>query len=364
MDHLLSAPSPPWLGDVIPAAAAAAGVTLESRTYFNFPPARSVIVVVVDGLGWVPLENRRGHVPTLRSFFSETAVVSTCLPSTTAAALTALTTGCLPAQTRMMGYSVAHENAVMNLLQFAPSVHPEAWQTQPTYFERLEGSSLRPIIISDTKFVNSGLTRASMRGAHFHGATSLRERFVLARQLAVKEPSLIYLYWSQIDHAGHQHGLNSAEWLASLEDFDQELGAFLRFVPKDTTVLLTADHGMVDVDERIDIAAIPDLARGVRLLAGEGRAVHVHAEPGEGPAVRDRWREYLGDRSVVLEPGEYPRVFGEGPGNSILGDAVVFQRDQQVIVDSRHQSAGMIGQKGVHGSFSEAELFVPVMVLA
>lgn len=364
MSRHLSAPTAPWLGDVIPAAAASGGVRLQPSVGLQFPEARSVIVVVVDGLGWSLLEGHRGHVSTLRSFFSDTAVVSTCLPSTTAAALTSLTTGALPAQTQMMGYSVAREDAVMNLLHFAPSVTPEKWQPQPTYFEQLQGSALRPVVVSDPRFQASGLTRASMRGAHFIGAASLTDRFLLAHRAAAKEPSLVYVYWSEIDHAGHQHGVHSQEWLANLEEFDRELGAFLRFVPKDTTVVLTADHGMVDVEERIDIAQTPALSEGVRLLAGEGRAVHVHAEPGEGAAVRARWRDYLGDHSVVLGPDDYPRVFGVGPGNALVGDAVAFQGGRRVIVDSRHQSAGMIGQKGVHGSFTDAEMFVPVMVLA
>lgn len=360
----LAYPTSPWLGEVMPAAAFAVGVDLGGPGTFRFPRARSVIVLVVDGLGWIPLRDHAGHARTLRAFLDEALVAATCLPSTTAAALTALTTGQLPGQTRMVGYSVAQGNQTMTLLNFSPEVDGESWQPCPTYFERLRGTGIRPALVTAPKFVGSGFTRAALRGAEFHGAQSLEDRFALARRLAEEKPSLVYLYWSDIDHAGHGNGVHSDQWLAELEDFDAALGRFLRRPPRDTTVVLTADHGMVDVEERIDIADIPELSRGVRLLAGEGRSVHVHADPGQAGAVRDRWAAYLGDGAVVASPRRYADIFGPGPGTDLVGDAVVFLGGNSVIVDSRQHSAAMIAQRGVHGSFTEAEMLVPVVTLA
>lgn len=350
-------PTSPWLGEVLPAVAAALGHPLEESS-ITLPAARSAIVIVVDGLGWHQLQAHRGHARTLSSF--QGPVLTTCLPSTTAAALTCFSTGRLPGETRMVGYSVRHGDSVMNLLQFAPGVDPLTWQPQETYFSRLEG--VEPFVVTAPKFAGSGLTQAAFRGATFVGRRSLAERFEAAARLARERPSLTYLYWSEIDHAGHRYGPGSPQWVEELEDFDAELSQFLRRLPADTLVVLTADHGMVQVHERLDLAEIPALAEGVELLAGEGRAVHVHAE--DGAAVRARWADYLGDRARILAPAEYPGVFGEGPGNDLMGEAVVFLAGNRVIVDSRTQSAGMVGLEGVHGSFTAEELEIPLLILS
>ncbi len=355
-------PQRPWLGQVIPALMHSVGAG-DAVAGLELPQARSAIVVMVDGLGWDLLNQYRGHVRHLRGFLSSATVLDTCLPSTTAAALTSFATGKLPGQTRMVGYSVRRGQGVMNLLHFAEGVDVESWQPEETYFSRLSSTDVTPYVVTNPKFVGSGLTRAAFRGANFVGRESLGERFSAASVLATQSPSLTYLYWSDIDHAGHRYGPGSDEWLAELEEFDRELGQFLRKAPKDTLVVLTADHGMIQVEDRVDIASIPQLADGVFLLAGEGRAAHVHAHPGKDMEVRERWADYFGEKAAVVPPAEFPAVFGDGPGNDLLGDAVVFMGGSSVVVDSRTQSAASIAQRGVHGSVSSREVLVPLLQL-
>ncbi len=356
-------PGSPWLGEVIPAAIHAI-TDGEGPSPFGLPKATSAIVILVDGLGLQLLDEYRGHARTLRSLLREVTELQTCLPSTTAAALTSFATGALPGETRMVGYSVRHGRATMNLLKFALGVDADAWQPVPTFFSRLSGSGITPTVITSPKFAGSGLTQAAFRGARFVGRLTLAERFREARRTAQTSPSLVYLYWSEVDHAGHGHGPGSEEWLAQLEEFDRELGLFLRDAPKDTAILITGDHGMVRVDQRVDIASIPQLSDGVELIAGEGRAVHVHAREGAASAVRARWEDHFGDEAVVVPPSAYPSVIGEGPGGEVIGDALVLPGGRFVIVDSRTQSKAAIAQRGVHGSFTDAEVLVPLLVAA
>jgi Uncharacterized proteins of the AP superfamily len=355
-------PKGPWLGDILPSAIAACGQNLRAAPDFGIAKSTSCIVVVVDGLGWNVLNDWKAHCPTLRSFLPEATVLPTCLPSTTAAALTSLTTGELPGATRMMGYSVAQGDGVMTMLKFEGCDDPAGWQPVPTFFEQLR-DEVRPVVVTAPRFASSGLTLASMRGATFMGANSLASRFENAIR-AVKEPSLVYLYWSEIDHAGHQNGVGSDRWIAELEEFDAELGAFLRRVPRDTSVVLTADHGMVNVEERIDLAAEPGLSEGVRLIAGEGRCVHVHTNLGYEETISARWQDILGSKAVMIEKARFADVFGEGPGVDLLGSAVAMLTGSSVIVDSRTQTAASIAQVGVHGSFSDVEVEIPLLILA
>ncbi len=359
------------LTDVLGACVAALDAGLPSaddtaRRRFEIEPAPQMLVLLVDGLGWMPLESRFGHAPTLRSHREDTMVIHTVVPSTTAAAITSFATGALPGATRMVGYSVFLDDRVMNLLAFADGIDPAAWQPVDTIFERVGRVGVDSAAVVAPTFVGSGLTRAALRGARHVGAVSWPHRIEAAlRELRAGTP-LVYLYWSDIDHAGHAHGVGSEEWTTALEEFDAGLSMLLRRLPRGVGCVLTADHGMVDTAPAhlIDLAETPALAEGVEAIAGETRSVHVHAQPGRADAVLDRWREILADRVWIFSRDELPGIVGDGPGASIVGDGLVLMGRRDGIVDSRVQSARSIAQVGVHGSATVDEMRIPVMRLA
>ena len=115
------------------------------------------------------------------------------------------------------------------------------------------------------------------------------------RELRAGTP-VVYLYWSEIDHSGHAHGVASDAWIGQVEQFDAGLAMLMRGLPSGVRAVLTADHGMINVepDRIIDVASTPALREGVRIVAGETRAAHVHAEEGRADEVEERWRETLG----------------------------------------------------------------------
>ena len=325
--------------------------------------AEQLLVILVDGLGALQLADHYGHAPTLRAMRNDTRTIATVAPSTTAAAITSFGTGALPGATRMVGYSVLYEHKVMNLLAFEGGPAPEAWQARPTRFEELAEAGVESVVISPASFAGSGLTRAALRGSRHVGAYQLEDRCAAALRELRRGTRLVYLYWSDIDHAGHGHGVASAEWVGALEEFDAGLGALLRRLPTGVRAVLTADHGMVNIDasQVLDLATSPALSADVVAIAGETRAVHVHATPGRGDAVRARWREELGDRAWVIDPEAMSAIIGEGPGNAVVGDTLVFMRGRGGVVDSRTQSPASIAMPGVHGSLTPDEMRIPVI---
>ena len=62
-------------------------------------------------------------------------------------------------------------------------------------------------------------------------ATSWEERCQAAIDQIRSGTKLVYLYWSDIDAAGHAHGVGSSQWSDALEDFDAGLGRFLSALP-------------------------------------------------------------------------------------------------------------------------------------
>ncbi|RRR27527.1 alkaline phosphatase family protein [Schaalia georgiae] len=328
--------------------------------------ARQLLLILADGLGTALLEDHFGHAPTLRAFRSSIRSLHTVVPSTTAAAITAFGTGAQPGATRMVGFCVAHGDGTMNLLAFEGGPPAEQWQSVPTHFQRLAGAGVDSAVISPASFAGSGLTRAALRGARHVAANALEQRCEAAlRELRAGTP-VVYLYWADIDHWGHSRGVGSHEWTGALEAFDAGLAGLLRRLPGGVRALLTADHGMVNIDPSSlrDLADSPALAQDVRLIAGETRAVHVHAEPGRARSVEERWRGELGEGAWILNRSQMGALIGQGPGADAVGDLLVLARGRGGVVDSRAQSAAMIAMPGVHGSLSAEEMRIPLVRLA
>lgn len=361
-------PVPPpvnWVGSVLQAAIwsidpSLPGASAPAAASLALDGAKATIVIMVDGLGQIPLAENLSYARTLRSLSKGQFSGQSCVPSTTAAALTAFTTGELPAATNMVGYSVRHGDGVMNLLNFAEGVSGARWQPVPTLMERLSSVAVETSLITSERFRASGLTAAAFRGATFVGRDQLGDRMDAAIAGTRKGVPLQIVYWSDIDHAGHQHGVHSARWTQALEEFDSALASFLSRVPPGTQVLMTADHGMVDVEDVIDVAKTPSLRQDTKVVAGEGRAAHIHALSGTAAQVIARWRDYLGDRAWVVPREELAHLMGEGAGLDLVGDAVAFLRDRSVVMDSRTVSPAALLQKGVHGSLTPEEMLIPI----
>ena len=120
---------------------------------------------------------------------------------------------------------------------------------------------------------------------------------------------------------------------------------------------------------RWDVGREPELARGVRLVAGEPRAIHLHTDDaGEASAVASRWREILGDDAAVWERHEAIALGLFGPVSAHvterIGDVVVAMAGRATVVDSRTQSDQALALIGVHGSLTRDELDVPLLVAA
>lgn len=363
------------LGAVLPAALAAVGAAHavrgrdaeRDRQNLGLPTARHVVVVILDGLGHYQLDSRRGHAPFLRSIVSD--VVTAGYPTTTATSLSLFGTGQPAGQTGMTGYSARNPRTgeLANLISWEGADPPEEWQPMPSLLEEADRSGVTVTTLGKRAFAGSGLTHAALRGGLFVGAERLADRIDVALA-ATKTPGVSYCYWGEIDAAGHRHGWQSEEWVAALEDADREFRRLAGSIRPDTLMVVTADHGMVDVTgaPRWDIGAEPQLARDVELVAGEPRALHLHVREGCAPAVAERWQAILGDHGVAFTRADAASAGIFGPISEVarprIGDVVVAMAGRSTVVDSRTQSPKSMALIGVHGSLTPEELMVPLLM--
>ena len=112
---------------------------LETRAWLPAPilDARQVVLLTLDGLGWEQLQERAALAPTL-SAMAGTAI-TTVVPSTTATALTSLTTGEPPARHGVVGYRVrVPGNDVLNVLRWRVPSGDARVSVPPGVFQGIE----------------------------------------------------------------------------------------------------------------------------------------------------------------------------------------------------------------------------------
>ena len=365
------------VAEVLASSAAVLGVPGFTNT-LKLPAAKRVCVVMVDGLGWSLLKQRSGHAPFLRGFLPAGRVLTAAFPTTTAASLASLGTGRPPGEHGMVGYDVLDpaQDKVVNLLgNWDPGVDPRTWQPCPTILE--QAAEHVPVAsVSLPRFEHSAMTEAALRGGRFIGATGVHARVgAAAEALAASPRMLMYLYWNELDKAGHKHGAQSAQWGYQLEELDSALKLLAGRLPADTLLLLTADHGMVDVapEHRYDFSADPALVAGVRHTAGEPRMVHLYLEPDAGAGHREKliaaWRAAYGRKAWITtrEEAVAAGYFGPVVSDAVLpriGDVLVLAREPIALYDTRRMNPSSLEVVGQHGSLTKAEREVPLLTLA
>lgn len=338
------------------------------RGRMGLPPVEKAVVVVVDGLGHAQLEAHRGHARTLARRLEHDPAIGSGFPTTTVAALATLTTGEPAGRHGLVGYRVYDPTAdrVVNQLSGWEGIDPARWQRMPTLFERAASAGVRSAAITHPRYRDSAFTEAVLRGAEFSGAADAGERLAVLRGvLAAPGPALVYYYVPDLDMAGHARGVASSEWVSALESLDAELARVADALGPRHGLVLTADHGMVDVPAHAQRVASAALLEGVRHVAGEPRCLQLHLEPGVAPeAVAEAWsasegkRAWVGTRQEALAAGWFG---GEADPEVLprIGEVLVAARgDHAYYTDPDDRARGMIGQ---HGSLTPAETAVPLL---
>ena len=323
--------------------------------------ADQVVLLVLDGLGWDQLRERPLVAPTLSSLAGRS--IHTVVPSTTATALTSIATGLTPGEHGVVGYRIEVRGEVLNVLRWTtPSgdarrrVPPHELQPVPSFL----GANVP--VVTKAEFTGTGFTLAHLAGVRHAGwrmpSTLVAE---VARQVR-QGARVVYAYYEGIDKVAHEYGL--AEFYdAELAAADRLVADLLDVLPPHAALVITADHGQVDVGDRI-VGLGPDVAPLVALQSGEGRFRWLHAVPGTADALLDAATDAHHDVAWVLSLAQLldegwfgPSVTPAAAGR--LGDVALVARDPIAFDDPADTGPFQLVRR--HGSVTSAEMLVPIL---
>lgn len=340
------------------------------RETLKLPASKQVCVVLIDGLGWNLLRERSGHAPFLRSLLADGTAITAGFPTTTVTSMAMFGAGRGPGASRIAGYTVRDPKTLklVNLLAWKGVADPASWQPHATVFEQIVAAG-RPVLRTGAPhFAESGLTKTALRGGDFAGFTDLADGVDLTLDhIRRHRGGVTYLYWWEIDRVGHHMGWKSMEWGEQLEAVDYQIQRLVKGLTPGTQLVLTADHGMVDValSNRRNVADEPGLREGVEAVGGEPRMCYLYCQPAQAQAVKQRWQNELGDGAWVLTREEAIDfgLFGVTAESTlpVIGDVVVLMLDDTAIVDSRSQPPHSMKLIGLHGSLTPDEVEIPLL---
>jgi predicted AlkP superfamily pyrophosphatase or phosphodiesterase len=354
---------------------------LEGLDRADLQRARSILLIIVDGLGYEFLASIT-EATVLRRHLARS--LTTVFPPTTAAAVTTYMTGLAPQQHGLTGWFLylRELGTVVTVLPFTTRLGNVPLQSLGLTAEDVFGHTpvfdllqRRSVIVAPADIARSPYNAAHAgrggiepyRGMDgFFGAI---ERTVAA----AREPTFVYAYWPEMDRLAHAHGIGHPAVRTHLKELDERLGESLAHMAgNDCMVLLSADHGFVDVppSRLIRLSDHPALRDMLLVpLCGEPRAAYCYALPSRRRDILSYFETELAEYAACV-PSEALIENGYfGPGDphpelrSRVGDYTILMRDGCGIVDEL-PGERRFTPRGMHGGGSSAEIRVPLIVAA
>ncbi len=341
--------------------------------------AGNLVLLVVDGLGYRYLAEA-GADSALRRHLRGS--MTSVFPSTTASAITTFMTGLAPQQHALTGWHTYFKElgSIAAVLPFRPrhggpslreaGIAPAELFDYPSVFDAVP---VPCYAVSPARIVHSDFNIAHCGTARRVGYGSLQQMFHAIAGIVGGGTGrkYVYAYYPEIDGLAHEHGVASSEVGANFTALDEAFARFLDAIRgSGSTVIVTADHGLIDTDpgQLIELARHPQLAEALLLpLCGEQRAAYCYIHPDKREQFEHYVQSVLGDFATLWDSPELidQGWFGLGEPHPRLKERVghyaLLMKGNYAIKDwilgeRRHV------QIGVHGGTSEQEMTVPLIV--
>ncbi len=250
-----------------------AGTPTRIKEAFTSKKYDAVVLFFIDAFGWrfyerfqdapfIKRMEKNGRIEKLTSQF----------PSTTAAHVTTMHTGLPVGQTGvhewyyyeptvdriisplLFSFAGTKERDTLNVTK----VNPELLYPKGVFYPELKKMGVESFNFGLRDFTPSTYSKIVMKGSEMRSYKTLSEALVNVGLLLEKrtKPTYIQLYFDKIDAIAHEYGPNASQTEAEIETFLMMIeNHFERMFngKKKILFLMTADHGMCEVDPKTTI---------------------------------------------------------------------------------------------------------------
>jgi len=320
----------------------------------NLQNDKKILFFLLDGLGSYQLEKNNGLL--LKNKVND---ISTTFPSTTNVVLTSFCTASMPREHGILSYFMFDDDfggifnaLVWNKIDINRS-KAENYLQKKTIWESLRGSGLETTVLQPKDLSMSTLSKNIYRGADIMTYGTIEELFKKVIKNRDTLTELTFVYYPPIDLSGHVYGSKSKEYFDEISFFENEFENYLQEL-KDFTIILTADHGMVDIEmsNRINVDSSNELVR----FFGDNRSVFIN---GDIEIAEDLLKHIPGK---FIEQEAINSLLGNEEKHSeyeLRSPQHCFLPDEDFAVIPSHLNDSLTGY---HGGLTKKEIEIPLII--
>ena len=319
-----------------------------------------VFVLLVDGMGTSLIKRVLPEDSFLRQ--NMLASTTTVFPSTTTAATTSIRNGRAPCENAWLGWAQYLKEVDDIIIPFRSS----GYYNNIPYEEGIFGRYI-PVSSTESDLKEAGIAARILFPSFMEdGCEDFDEMCERLADLSNEsEYRYIYAYWDMYDTYMHMYGPSSKIcdfYLININSLLEELAANLS---EDTILIVTADHGQVDVKRFYNLCHSPFEKYFARKPALEQRAMALYICRGMEKEFEKSFKEAFEDDYILLSREQVLRsnLFGDRPNHprleEFIGDYLAIAKSDMILIYREQDNMHACGQ---HAGICDEELMVPVVV--
>jgi len=323
---------------------------------------KNIVLIVFDGFGSNLLAKYLGE----NSFLAKNKItdITSVFPATTTAATTSLITGRTPVEHCWLGWDTYIKSMDKIITMFRN--YEKGFEENPFEQNICQNEfPFKTIMQTINESKNAEAYNVSPFGDTYFPEDRFGKMFGIIKKLCRSdEKKFIYAYCSEPDHAMHRLGTKHAKILKIMKRIDKKVAKLCKKL-EDTLVIITADHGHIDVGEYIVLDDYPILKNMlIRETSSEPRATHFFVREDMLDSFQKEFNNLFGNDFILLSKQEVldKKIYGDGIPHekfvSCLGDYLAIAISDKAIRDTHEQKM----HKSMHAGITEDEVIVPLII--
>lgn len=332
---------------------------LETQKY------KHIAVLLLDGMGSYIIRKNLCEDSFLAT--NKVSDMYAVFPSTTACAVPALQSGLAPIVTGWLGWENYFKEINRYVVMFRNQDYYTGEDLDIKVREKLPYNNFY-----DDLGVDSFELGPSFYPDGCQTFQELCERYL--SEIKKHNSSVSYLYWNEPDAIMHEKGAYSIEAKKELSSINEILAQFSEKLPEDTLVIVTADHGHIDVSP-IYLANYTDLTNCLALNpVNEGRATFFKVKLFHRLKFEKAFKKYFGAYFKLYKRDKFLKAGYLGPDlnrmspyvKEFIGDYVAIATNHYYFnynLDMYSKEDDDLIFKSHHAGITANEMMVPLIII-
>ena len=336
---------------------------------------KNIVFLILDGMGEHILKN-----VSQDGFFAknEKDCVTSVYPSTTTAALTTYYSGKPPYETGWIAWSQyfkEYGRAIDMLSHKESYLHEDISQAKinvfdtilkyDTVYEKIEKASPN---VKAYEIMPSYADKKSKRSIR---ADTIEEIVENIKMLCnIPEEKFIMAYSDNPDSLLHKYGTKSEEVKNFIKDTQNKIENMCKNLPKDTIVIISADHGHKDIEKVYSLHDYPEIEECLYMpLSLESRVVGFWVKENMKKQFEQKFNKIFKDEFYLMTTEKFLNENFLGFGkkhpkiDEFLGNYIALSISSSIIKIENYLADAKPTKKSTHCGLTKEEMEVPVIVI-